>query len=100
MPATTPTVHDLLVHPMERLLLLELEPLASTPAQLSVALAGWQYNVVPDEVVDHLRALEADGLVSGPGISLLHHLSVWLTAAGRQQLKSLGDDFGSWRRVA
>jgi hypothetical protein len=51
-------------------------------------------------VVDHLRALEVNDLVSGPGISLLYHQPVWLTAAGELRLKSLGDDFGAWCRVA
>lgn len=87
------------MHQIERLLLLELEGLPSTPNRLTAALAGWQYDVTTDKVVEHLRALERDALVSGPGISLLHHQPVWLTAAGQQRLKCLGDDFGVWHRV-
>jgi hypothetical protein len=84
---------------IQRLLLLELEPMPSTPERLRVALADWEHNVTNEVVVDHLRVLEAEGLVSGPGISRLHHQRVWLTAAGRQQLKNLGDNFGLWRRI-
>jgi hypothetical protein len=85
---------------IERLLLLELQGLPSTPNRLRAALAGWQNDVTTATVADHLRGLEANGLVSGPGISLLHHQPVWLTAAGNRRLKSLGEDFGTWRRVA
>lgn len=100
LPTTRPLAQNRSMHEIERLLLLELEGLPSTPDRLRAALAGWQHDVTTATVVDHLRALEVDALVSGPGTSLLHHQPVWLTAAGKRRLKSLGDDFGAWRRVA
>jgi hypothetical protein len=100
LPTTTPMAQHGSMNQIQRLLLLELEGLPSTPNRLRAALAGWQYDVTTDIVVDHLRALERDALVSGPGMSLLHDTPVWLTANGQQRLKSLGDDFGAWRRVA
>jgi hypothetical protein len=84
---------------IRRLLLLELEALPSTPLALCNALVGWDHNVTADVVVDYLRVLEADGLVSGPGISRLHNRPVWLTSSGSQRLRDFGGQFGSWRRV-
>jgi hypothetical protein len=84
---------------IQRLLLLELDGLTSTPHRLRAALASWQYDLEVHEVVDHLRSLEATNFVSGPGISRVHHLPVWLTTAGKQRLERLGHDFGTWRRV-
>jgi DNA-binding PadR family transcriptional regulator len=80
------------------LLLCELQPLPLSQNALRQRLASWGYEVTPTEITENLRALEADGLISG--VSVLDHLPVNITARGQQVARELGDDRGAWRRVA
>jgi hypothetical protein len=80
------------------LLLYELRPIQQSPAQLQISLRGWGYEVSSDAIVECLRRLRDEGLVDGPGISLIHSLPVWLTRNGRARADD-SLDLGEWRRV-
>jgi hypothetical protein len=83
------------------LLLFELRSLSFPQKALRWRLASWGFDVDPAEITVSLRALEADGLVSG--VSLLDHLPVSITARGQhvaRQFDEVGADVGVWRRVA
>jgi hypothetical protein len=82
------------------LLLYELRAIQLSPDALQIRLRGWEHNLAVAEIVETLRQLRDEGLVDGPGISLLHHQPVWLTASGQARAHNLGSDLGGWRRVA
>lgn len=70
-----------------------------SPLELERILGRDGLDVGVDDVVDRLARLQQDGLVHGPGISMLHHLGVELTAPVRARLTELkvpGARFGCW----
>lgn len=83
------------------LLLFELRSRPLPQKALRRRLASWGFDVDPAEIMVSLRALEADGLISG--VSLFDHLPVSITARGghlARQFDEVGADLGGWRRVA
>jgi hypothetical protein len=82
------------------LLLYELRAMQLYPDALQIRLRGWGHDLVVAEIVEALRQLCDEGLVDGPGISLLHHQQVWLTGSGEARAHNLGSDLGGWRQVA
>jgi len=87
---------------IDPLLLYELRTGELSPNELQTALrTSWQLDVSTPEIVGILRRLNDQGLVVGPGISLSHHLRVWLTHDGKARARHPdGEDMGGWRRVA
>ncbi len=87
---------------IDSLLLYELLTGELSPNELQTALTtSWQLDVSTPEIVGILRRLKDESLVDGPGISLIHHLRVWLTQDGKARARHPhGEDMGGRRRAA
>jgi hypothetical protein len=96
----TVVAHDGEMDNIESLLLYELRAIQLSPDDLQTMLKTWTHELSTTEIVAILRQLQKEGLVDGPGISLIHNLPVWLTQSGQARTRNLGRDLGRWRRVA
>jgi hypothetical protein len=96
----TAVAHDWEMDNFESLLLYELRAIQLSPDDLQTVLKNWNHEISTTEIVATLRRLQKEGLVDGPGISLIHNLPVWLTQSGQTRARKLGTDLGGWRQVA
>jgi hypothetical protein len=92
--------HDWSMDNLDSFLLYELRVGSRSPDELAVASGQWGCARTTSDVVEALQRLREQGFVDGPGISLMHHLRVWLTRSGELRARNAGDNLPGWPRVS
>lgn len=99
LPFSTSIAHDWSVDNIDSFLLHELRAGPRSQHELAAALGDWGREASSVEMMEALERLRQQGSIDGPGVSLLHHLRVWLTPSGEVRARKAADNLPGWRPV-